>query len=77
MILAGLLAVALVATVWLFLDHIKEINVSHELRVSELLTRIQHPEIVRPEIRPPAVEPKKREKNEMHLIGTIGGPDES
>ena len=73
-VVAGLLVVAIVATVWFFLDYIKGQNAEHEARVSELLTRIQHPEIVRPELLDRRVEVAPTEpEDEMHLIGTISG----
>lgn len=73
-VVAGLLVVAIVATVWFFLNYIKGQNVQHEARVSELLTRIQHPEIVRPDIPARRAEvPPTEPEDEMHLIGTIQG----
>ncbi len=73
-VVAGLLVVAIVVVVWFFLDYIKGVNAAHEARESELLTRIQHPEIVRPEIPTHRVEvPPTEPEDEMHLIGTIQG----
>ena len=71
-VLAVLLALALVATVWLFLRYLKDVNSSHEARVSELLTRIQHPEIVRPDVTPERTEPLAPVFNDdIHMVGTI------
>lgn len=73
-VVAGLLVVALVATVWFFLDYIKGLEGKYEARTSELLTRIQHPEIVRPELPARRVEVAPTEPpDEMHLIGTVQG----
>lgn len=73
-VLAGLLALAFPVTVWLFLRHIDRLTSTYEARTSELLTRIQHPEIVRPEIPTHRVEVAPTEpEDEMHLIGTISG----
>ena len=75
-----LLAVALPATVWLFLRHIESINSTNEARVSELLTRIQHPEIVRPDIARKPVESQAPTFNDdLHLVGTVsyGGNGEA
>ena len=69
---AGLLALALTVTVWLFLRHIETINATHETRTSELLTRIQHPEIARPEIDTESYEPAAPVyDDDLDLVGTI------
>lgn len=68
------LAVALPVVVYLFLDHIKGLNATHAEQASEMLTRIQHPEIVRPELPSRRIEVTPTEpQDEMHLIGTISG----
>ena len=71
-VITGLLAVALPLTVWLFLRHIEKLNDTHEARTSELLTRIQHPEIVRPEAPVEHREPLPPVfDDDLHLVGTI------
>ena len=69
--ITGLLAIALPLTVWLFLRHIERLNKSHEARTSELLTRIQHPEIVRPEPMERTEPPAPVFNDDIHLVGTI------
>lgn len=68
------LAVALPVVVYLFLDHIRGLNSAHAEQVSELLTRIQHPSIVRPETMTERTEQRPTEPpDELHLIGTVQG----
>lgn len=71
-VITGLLAVALPVTVYLFLRHIERLNKSYEARISELLTRIQHPEVVHPEPRDESYEaPAPVFNDDIHLVGTI------
>lgn len=71
-VITGLLAAALPLVVWLFLRHIEKLNTTHEARTSELLTRIQHPEVIQPEPRDENYEsPAPIFNDDIHLVGTV------
>ena len=69
-VIAAILAAGLVAVVWCFLRHIRQLEQAHTTERRELMTRIQHPEIV-PQDTPPTFPTPEPEVDLSALVGTI------